>query len=183
MQKIFFFFFGHTLWHAEVPGPQGSNPSHSSENTESLTTRLPGNSINSLCVRVIGHFSGYQLLVFLSKFCLSLTFLAVILHLYYFICQSFLLIFWCLNNSQNSLLYFDFIKEISHNFFWFLIIYNVLSSCLYLDLLPVTISIFVHHIHSSVYFVNQVLNPVRIISFITQLCVRLCQQRTWIETT
>ena len=40
---LFFFFYGHTFSMWKFPG-QGSNLSHSSDNTESLTTTPPGNS-------------------------------------------------------------------------------------------------------------------------------------------
>ena len=40
---LFFFFFGHDHKMQKLPG-QGSNPSHSSDNTKSLTSRPPGNS-------------------------------------------------------------------------------------------------------------------------------------------
>ena len=41
MSRFFFFFFFFAMW--KFPG-QGSNLSQSSDNTESLTTRPPGNS-------------------------------------------------------------------------------------------------------------------------------------------
>ena len=48
----FFFGGGHTHDMQKFPG-QGSNPSHSSDNTESLTTRPPGNSLNVCCFKTL----------------------------------------------------------------------------------------------------------------------------------
>jgi len=46
---FFFFFFGHTHGMWKLPG-QESNPRHSSDNTNSITARPPGNSQTSFIV-------------------------------------------------------------------------------------------------------------------------------------
>ena len=47
---VCFFYFSHSMW--KFSG-KGLNPSHSSDNTESLTARPPGNSSMSLFLNVI----------------------------------------------------------------------------------------------------------------------------------
>ena len=49
---FFFFFFLPHQWYAEVSRP-GIEPSHSSDNTRSLTARPPGNSLNGILLPVL----------------------------------------------------------------------------------------------------------------------------------